>query len=294
MTVATYDPPDFNTMTDASEYKSAIDGGMAVHNEVAGNFAPHESATPDMKVVIDAGKLFTALLIVKAQQTTTTLVAPVTNPRINRIAIDTNTGDIVVIAGTEAASPVAPDYSLAHYPVCQFQLETSTTQIFNSMIVDERGLIYSPNIIQVVNTISSGMSTGTDTFPFDDTLPVNTDGNQFMSLAITPKSSTNKLKIEILMNLSSSNTTGHMNIGLFQDSTVNALAAVFAGRDVSADAVCQIALTHYMDAGTTSETTFKARAANANSGTTTFNGNNAARIFGGVMASSITITEIKG
>ena len=142
MTVGTYEQPDYTVQTNATAYKIAIDEGTGVLAEVAANFAPHESAVPDMKVVVDAGKLFTSLLIVKAQQTTATLVAPVTNPRIDRIAIDIATGDIVVIAGTEAASPVAPGYSSNHYPVCQFQLATSTTQIFNSLIVENNVSLY--------------------------------------------------------------------------------------------------------------------------------------------------------
>jgi hypothetical protein len=47
-----------------------------------------------------------------------------------------------------------------------------------------------------------------------------------------------------------------------------------------------------MDAGTTSETTFKVRAGGEEAGTTTFNGVGGARKYGGVLASSITITEI--
>jgi hypothetical protein len=47
-----------------------------------------------------------------------------------------------------------------------------------------------------------------------------------------------------------------------------------------------------MTAGTTSETTFRVRAGPSNTTyTLTFNGYNSARYFGGVMASSITITE---
>jgi hypothetical protein len=50
-------------------------------------------------------------------------------------------------------------------------------------------------------------------------------------------------------------------------------------------------MTHYMTAGTTSATTFKVRGG-VNAGTLTFNGEVGARLFGGVCASSITVTEI--
>jgi hypothetical protein len=48
-----------------------------------------------------------------------------------------------------------------------------------------------------------------------------------------------------------------------------------------------------MTTGTTLETTFKVRAGNSEAGTTTFNGVSGARLYGGVIVSSITITEIK-
>ena len=48
-----------------------------------------------------------------------------------------------------------------------------------------------------------------------------------------------------------------------------------------------------MTAGTGSSTTFKVRAGGQNAGTTTFNGNVSARKYGGVLLSSLTITEIQ-
>jgi hypothetical protein len=78
---------------------------------------------------------------------------------------------------------------------------------------------------------------------------------------------------------------------LFQDSTANALAC--AAQYQPAGQLVTINFSHYMTAGTTSATTFKVRAGNGGSGTTTFNGVSAGRLFGGVISSSITITEIK-
>jgi hypothetical protein len=109
-------------------------------------FYAHETTVPDMTVTIDAGKLFTTLLITKAQQISATITAPVTDPRIDRIAIDTATGDLVIIAGTENASPVAPSYLSTYYPICQIALAISTTEITNSLITDERVLSYGDSV----------------------------------------------------------------------------------------------------------------------------------------------------
>ena len=69
----------------------------------------------------------------------------------------------------------------------------------------------------------------------------------------------------------------------------SAACAIFA----TATGIVFVTFTHYMTAGTTSATTFKVRAGADGAGTTTTNGGaGMGRFFGGVMASSITITEI--
>ena len=147
--------------------------------------------------------------------------------------------------------------------------------------------------VQVVNDQDGEMATGTTVMPLDDTIPQNTEGDEYMTLAITPTSATSKLKIEVVVHLAHSTTDAVMVAALFQDSTANALAAGWQTRVGVADEVCTIAFTHYMSAATTSETTFKVRAGCPTAGTTTFNGISGARQLGGVLASSITITEVR-
>lgn len=150
-------------------------------------------------------------------------------------------------------------------------------------------------VVQVVNTQTGTVATGTTIIPYNDTIPQNIEGDEYMTLAITPTSATNKLKIEVVMFITcSDNSTAFQLIAaLFQDSTADALAAgsvVRTQQGVSAPAI--LTFTHYMTAGTTSSTTFKVRAGPDASATLTFNGAIGARYYGGVMASSITITEI--
>lgn len=145
-------------------------------------------------------------------------------------------------------------------------------------------------VVQVANTQTGALSTGTTVMPWDDTIPQNTEGDQYMTLAITPKSTTNKLKIDVVWH-GSSTSGGQIQVALFQDTTANALAA-FSAYQATATGGLAISFTHYMTAGTTSSTTFKVRAGNSAAGTTSFNGQSGVRRLGGVMASSITITEI--
>lgn len=146
------------------------------------------------------------------------------------------------------------------------------------------------SVVQVVNTTTGAVATGSTAIPFDDTIPQNTEGDEYMTLAITPKATTNKLKIEVVFYCALA-TAQSAAVALFQDSTAGALAVV--GQEGDVDDPRVITLTHYMDAGTTSATTFKVRGGPDLSGTLTFNGAGGARKYGGKAASSITITEIK-
>ncbi len=148
-------------------------------------------------------------------------------------------------------------------------------------------------VVQIVNVQTGEVATGTTIFVHDDTIPQNDEGNEFITLAITPTKSTNKLLIQVSLNVSSSNTVAAMEGALFQDSTADALAAVSAGVNDGIGNSTQIVLIHFMTAGTNLETIFKIRAGSPEAGTTTFNGNSGARVFGGVAASSITIIEYR-
>lgn len=147
----------------------------------------------------------------------------------------------------------------------------------------------SGSVVQVVNVQSGAVATGATAIPDDDSIPQSGEGDQFMTLAITPTNSSNKLKIDIVAQISNG-TVAFVTGALFQDSTADALAVGTAY--CGAGNRGTVSFTHYMAAGTTSATTFKFRGG-ASSGTTTFNGTDTSRKYGGVMASSITITEIK-
>lgn len=146
-------------------------------------------------------------------------------------------------------------------------------------------------VVQVANVIVTTSTTGTTIIPADDTIPQISEGNEYMTLAFTPKAATNKLKIEVVLFGSHSVTSDLQSVALFQDAVANALAA---GMDrVDSVGTRGMSLTHFMTAGTTSAITFRVRAGGNSAGTFTFNGTGGSRRFGGVMASSITITEIK-
>lgn len=162
---------------------------------------------------------------------------------------------------------------------------------YNSGRVDDLAtLLTDTRTLQVVSTETGAAATGTTVIPNDDTIPQSGEGNEYMTLAITPKSATSRLVITVTINVASSAAVNAMVAALFQDSTAGALAAAWATTD-RANTVACITFTHVMTSGTTSATTFKVRAGGVAAGTTTFNGATGTRRFGGVMASSIVIRE---
>ena len=116
--------------------------------------------------------------------------------------------------------------------------------------------------IQVVHVADTAAASGTTTQVADDSIPQNTEGNEYLTLAITPTNASNILFIEFIGFFNQSSATNTM-VALFQDSTANALAATVARID-TANAPLVIPMRYRMVAGTTSETTFKIRAGGAN------------------------------
>lgn len=145
--------------------------------------------------------------------------------------------------------------------------------------------------LQIASQETGTLATGTTSLPFDNTIPQSTEGDQYLSLTITPKATTSTLVIDVVLNISSSAAAGTFTAALFQDAGANAIAASAAAIPGVSGSLINIRLRHVMAAGTTSATTFKVRAGSSGAGTTTFNGSLGGGSLAGVMASSITITE---
>ena len=144
-------------------------------------------------------------------------------------------------------------------------------------------------LLQMVNTQTGTLATGSGNIEADNTIPQITEGNQYMSLAITPTSASSILLIDVFAIAAAGNDT-IMSAALFQDSTANALASI-TGLIAGTDKIYTFAFRHKMTAGTTSATTFKVRIG-GNAGNTTFNGRASGQLLGGSLASSITIMEV--
>lgn len=152
------------------------------------------------------------------------------------------------------------------------------------------------SIIQYQRTIRTTLATCSTQLPFDDTIPQSNEGDEVMTVTITPTSAANTLIIRANASGNLSNSTNNLpGMALFQDNTANALAAASMGSTTSSsslNASSNGTLFYSMTAGTTSATTFKIRCG-CNSGSIYINGSNAARQYGGVWTAYIEVTEIQ-
>lgn len=145
-------------------------------------------------------------------------------------------------------------------------------------------------VIQHVISASSAVQTGSTQIPADNTIPQNTEGDQYFSKAITPKSAANVLHIESLMQAASS-ALATVATALFQDSVANALKTsmmTFPGTGYA----YAIPLVHEMLAATTSATTFKVRAGPLAVATVTVNGSGGSGLLGATLDSHLLIEEV--
>jgi hypothetical protein len=146
----------------------------------------------------------------------------------------------------------------------------------------------SSKLVQQVYAEYSAYNSGTTTIPFDDTIPQNTEGTEFMSVTITPTSLSNYLLIEV--NAMLLGATAMLVAGaVFRDSIADALAAGFTYAQ-AANAGAMLTIQFRIPVPTTSSTTFKFRAG-PNGSTLYFNGYTA-RYFGAIPKSTMTVTEI--
>lgn len=192
--------------------------------------------------------------------------------------------------------PQGPSSKLDSDTVDGIQAVTADKTAPNKLVAtDNNGRLPSSTlaagtVVQVVSTQTGALVSGSTAIPYDDSIPQNTEGTEAMTLSITPSSATNKLKIEAV-GIMAGSSTNRLVLALFQDSTADALATAVSVSG-STDNEISIPLLHYMTAGTTASTTFKLRFG-ASSGNYYLNGQGAARKYGGSLASSLTITEIK-
>ena len=143
--------------------------------------------------------------------------------------------------------------------------------------------------IQRLRTDTGALATGTTVIPRDDTIPQSTEGDQYMTRAITPTSACNLLNI-IAQGLQSG-AVGFCVGALFRDSEADAVAVAVQYISTSTG-LTELKIDYAAMAGSASAITFKYRAGSDGGGTITFNGQSGGRLYGGVINSYMEAREL--
>lgn len=145
--------------------------------------------------------------------------------------------------------------------------------------------------VQEVGTTYDAVATGTTTTPNDDTIPQNTEGNEYFSQTITPRQIGNILIITVDTMVATSAVARVLTMALHQDSVANALAAKGHTVVANTDAPNSFSATFRLVVTSLSQTTYKIRIGQHAAGTLTVNGFTGGRMYGAIPKSVISIRE---
>lgn len=205
----------------------------------------------------------------------TWLATPSSANLASAVTGETGSGALVFDTGPTLSNPIVGTQAISD----------NSTKAASTAYVDRQ-------VGQVVKTFTGTVATGTTVIPIDNTIPQNTEGDQYLSLTITPRSTASTLLITVQAFVTNSAAAANaIGVALFQDSTANALAATWM-LSTGSSLGGLLTYTYAMTSGTTSATTFKVRAGSSAVGTTTLNGQSGTQEYGGVMPSGIIIVEL--
>jgi len=152
------------------------------------------------------------------------------------------------------------------------------------------GVAVTRQLAQTATATRTTVGTGTTQIPGDDTIPQITEGDEYLTISFTPTSASSTLKIRASCTAAHSIAGVGLVLALFQDAVSNALAVDWATTP-QINYCVPLSAYHEMTAGTTSAITFRLRLGGNAAGTTTVNGANGARLYGGVGLLRITVEE---
>lgn len=171
-------------------------------------------------------------------------------------------------------------------------LAVTTTKIDNSAVTSDKVAAgFQVGFAVGTNNVAS---TSTNVIPNDNTIPQQTEGTEVVTVSITPKSATNKLRVQAAIHIQGVNGSTTHVIALFRDSGADALATSYHGSINGENTKDTMILDYTLTAGSTAATTFKIRAGSASANPLGINGTTGGVAeYGGTLVSSVTVTEIK-
>lgn len=151
-------------------------------------------------------------------------------------------------------------------------------------------------LVQEVKAESATYVSTATALPTDDTIPQSGEGAEYLTLAITPKALTDRLRV-VFTAFGGSDTDGaSINAALFYDAVANAIQAVSndasgVGGCVPINLVWEGLVSDVM--AVLGAVTFKVRFGPSSGSTAYMLGNNSNRLFGGIAKATLSIMEIR-
>jgi hypothetical protein len=161
---------------------------------------------------------------------------------------------------------------------------TATTLATSKSI---KAYVDTSGIVQSALAEDGTQQTITASIPADNSIPQITEGVQIFSLTMTPKSTSNRMKVLFSANILNLSAIQYTVVALFEGNT-----CVGASRWTQAsNGLAPISLQFYFNPSSTSETVYTMRLG-PNSGTCYFNGNGSGPTLGGLNKSKFYIEEL--
>ena len=159
---------------------------------------------------------------------------------------------------------------------------------------NEDGLVsqLSGVLLDRAYTESTAVFTSSTVIPLDDTIPQNTEGAEFLTLSITPKSATSRVRVRFKCDASVSVAATSVLAAIFTDSNAAALAATRHSDDGEGGFGRVLCLEFEHVPGAAVEITYKVRVGPSAAATVTINGSGGSRIFGGVSKATLILEEL--
>jgi len=209
------------------------------------------------------------------------------------IKLTTTTPTVGDISGTTAGDLRYASISGVYWRILsQFWMDAVGSGNFaNGEPTDWADNLKAGGVVQTVYKNFPQLATGTTILPYDNTIPQNTEGNEYMTIIFTPTSATNNLIVTVEA-FGAVSGSSQATAGLFKDSVAGAIAATSSPSGTS-NFIKPIYFNHFMTADTVNAITFKTRIGPAGAETYTFNGAGGSALLNEKLTSHISVTEIK-
>lgn len=241
----------------------------------------------------DAGTIRLGIINTVALATTQPTIYPLGQ---NPIASSTTEGGAGAADSAQVFYTGTGVTSKAYTVLGSMTWETGLATVGTWSAVATRAQLFGPQVplpgavVQVQRVDTGAVAAGSTAVPTDDTPPLSGEGDQFMSLAITPTSASHLLRI-LAQDLGATTAGSQIQVmSLYQDAGASSIKTAYSSSHPTTGSV-MVQVLHLMLATLTASTTIKVRQGGA--GTFEFNGNSVGtRQYGGVSNSYINIEEI--